>query len=135
MFRLTQHGEPAADWLPPIWEAEDETGNRGQTLGLHEPLLKFIAIVYSNPDSVNDTNHCWELPPFKLPLPATGIQWNTNRHLGDASVIVRNIGLNGLNICSADITQTGTSARNRLFVGLKPRTGKTSWTELRSLDQ
>jgi hypothetical protein len=45
VFKLTKGGQPATNWDLPEWEweAEDPTGNRGKTLGLHEPVLKFIA--------------------------------------------------------------------------------------------
>ena len=46
VFSLSAGGEPATNWTTPEWEAEDATGNRGQTLGLHEPMLKFIATTY-----------------------------------------------------------------------------------------
>ncbi|MBL9176066.1 MAG: hypothetical protein JNL10_21160, partial [Verrucomicrobiales bacterium] len=38
---LLSDQKPAAGWLDPEWWAEDPTGNRGQTLGLHEPIQRF----------------------------------------------------------------------------------------------
>jgi hypothetical protein len=52
VFSLSAGGEPTTNWTTPEWEAEDATGNRGQTLGLHEPMLKFIATTYPKPEAV-----------------------------------------------------------------------------------
>src|SRR2546427_369266 len=72
----------------PEWEAEDATGNRGRTLGLHEPLLKFIATSRPRPDAVTEGSKRWRLPVVSLPTKTNGIQWNTNRLLGDVAITV-----------------------------------------------
>lgn len=86
VFRLTQAGQPAAGWEAVAWEATDPTGNRGQTLGLHEPVQKFIATTRPKPAAVTDEASRWQLPPVSLPTTTNGVQWNTNRVLRGASV-------------------------------------------------
>ncbi len=87
-FKLTQGGQPAADWETPEWEAVDVTGNRGQTLGLHEPVLKFIGTIRPLPQAVTDKSSRWRLPLSGWPSNPNGIQWNTNRIMHGASVDV-----------------------------------------------
>ncbi len=88
VFSLSAGGASATNWTTPEWEVEDTTGNRGQTLGLHEPMLKFIATTYPQPEAVNDEARRWRLPVANLPTSPQGVQWNTNRVLRDASVTV-----------------------------------------------
>jgi hypothetical protein len=88
VFSLSAGGAPATSWTTPEWEAEDATGNRGQTLGLHEPMLNFVATAYPQPEAVNDPARRWRLPMVSLPTAPQGFQWNTNRVLPDASVTV-----------------------------------------------
>jgi hypothetical protein len=88
VFSLSAGGAAATNWTTPEWQAEDATGNRGQTLGLHEPMLKFIATTYPQPEAVNDEARRWRLPMVRLPTSPQGVQWNTNRVLRDASVTV-----------------------------------------------
>jgi hypothetical protein len=88
VFRLTQDGKPATNWEAPEWEVEDATGNRGRTLGLHEPLLRFIATSRPGPEAVTEAAKRWRLPLVSLPTTTNGIQWNTNRLLGDVAVTV-----------------------------------------------
>jgi hypothetical protein len=88
VFSLSAGGEPATNWTTPEWEGEDATGNRGQTLGLHEPMLKFIATTYPKPEAVTDEARRWRLPVVNLPTAPQGFQWHTNRVLRDASVTV-----------------------------------------------
>ncbi len=69
---------------------------RGQTLGLHEPMLKFVATTYPKPEAVSDKAKLWQLPVTLLPTtPTGGVQWNTNRVFRDASVTVIGLFLPG----------------------------------------
>jgi len=88
VLSLREGGEPATNWTTPEWEAEDATGNCGQTLGLHEPMLKFAATTYPQPEAVTDEARRWRLPVVSLPTAPRGLQWNTNRVLRDASITV-----------------------------------------------
>jgi hypothetical protein len=85
VFSLDVGGQPAINWTTPEWEAEDATGNRGQTLGLHEPMLKFIATTYPKPEAVSDEAKRWQLPVVRLPTPPQGFRWNTNRVVSGTS--------------------------------------------------
>jgi hypothetical protein len=88
VFSLSAGGEPATNWTTPEWEAEDATGNRGQTLGLHEPMLKFIATTYPRPEAITDEARRWRLSVMSLPTTPRGLRWKTNRVLRDASISV-----------------------------------------------
>lgn len=88
LFTLKEHGQPARGWQEPEWTAEDPTGNRGQTLGLHEPVQRFIATVYPEPDAVGQEARQWMLPVARLPTTPQGFVWNTNRVLEGASITV-----------------------------------------------
>jgi len=88
VFKLSVDGTPATNWEMPEWEAEDATGNRGQTLGLHEPVLKFMATVYPKPEAVSDPADRWRLPVPSLPTTAPGLQWNTKRVLKGVPITI-----------------------------------------------
>ncbi len=88
VLKLTEQGQPATNWEPPEWAAEDGTGNRGKTLGLHEPILRFIATSRPKPDAVTDEAKRWRLPQVNLPTTTNGMQWNTNRALAAVSTTV-----------------------------------------------
>jgi hypothetical protein len=88
VFSLSAGGAPATNWTTPEWEAEDAIGNRGQTLGLHEPLLKFIGTTYPEPEAVQGEARRWRLSVMSLPTTPRGLRWNTNRVLRAASISV-----------------------------------------------
>src|SRR2546426_2497365 len=48
VWELRHDGAPIAGWEPPDWVAEDATGNRGQYLGVRQPVLRFSATVYAS---------------------------------------------------------------------------------------
>ena len=79
VFSLNAGGNPATNWTTPEWEAEDASGNRGQTLGLHEPMLKFLATTYPKPEAITDEARRWRLPVVGLPTGPQGVQWQTNQ--------------------------------------------------------
>ena len=87
VLKLTQEDQPALGWETPEWEAEDPTGNRGQTLGLHESTMRFTVTAWPRPEAVKSSASArWEFPFVDLPNTAKGVEWQTHRSLGDASV-------------------------------------------------
>jgi len=88
VFKLSHDGKPATDWESSEWVAKDGTGNRGQTFGLHEPVLKFIATARPKPEAVSDSTRRWRLPPASIQTIGKGVQWNTNHVTGDVSITV-----------------------------------------------
>ena len=76
MFSLSAGGAAATNWTTPEWQAEDATGNRGQTLGLHEPMLEFNATIYPKPEAIADNARRWRLPLVNLPATPHGVQWH-----------------------------------------------------------
>jgi len=128
VFSLTASGAPATNWTTPEWEAEDATGNRGQTLGLHEPMLKFIATTYPKPEAVTDEAKRWRLPVVGLPTTPQGVQWNTNRMLRDATVTV--IGLfppGNYTFNQGQLTNPPSPVAGRGWVGLSQQVAPGRW--------
>lgn len=87
-FRVEQSGTNATSWELPEWGAEDVTGNRGKTLGLHERLQRLRATAYPKPDAVTANARRWQLPLVRLPATTAGVQWNSNRLVRDFSITV-----------------------------------------------
>jgi hypothetical protein len=128
VFSLSAGGAPATNWTTPEWEAEDATGNRGQTLGLHEPMLKFITTTYPQPEAVNDEARRWRLPVANLPTSPQGVQWNTNRVLRDASVTV--IGLfppGAYTFSRGQLTNPPSPMRGNGWTGLSQQVAPGRW--------
>lgn len=55
VWKLRSHGEPASGWDKPEWTAADPTGNQGQFLGLHQPMLRFSAEFYPSATNLADS--------------------------------------------------------------------------------
>ena len=128
VFSLIAGGGPATNWTTPEWEAEDATGNRGQTLGLHEPMLKFVATTYPKPEAVSDEARRWRLPVVSLPTTPRGFQWNTNRLLRGASVSV--IGLfppGNYTFSCGQLTNPPSPIRGNGWVGLSQHVAPGRW--------
>ncbi len=82
VLRLTPIGM-RTDWEPPEWFAEDRTGNRGQTLALHEPVLKFTVTSRPKPHAPLSGTNQWRLHLVSLPT--------AHVHHGDWSVSTRSL--------------------------------------------
>jgi hypothetical protein len=74
-WALRQDGEPAAGWDKPEWLAEDATGNRGQYLGVHQPVLRFTATVYPAATNRESSVLVAALPQIVLTNAMTNIVW------------------------------------------------------------
>ncbi|MCL5096955.1 MAG: hypothetical protein M1608_05400 [Candidatus Omnitrophica bacterium] len=72
---LSQNGKPAVGWTKPEWIAEDPVGNRGQHLGIHQPVLRFSVTVFPDATNANAVNLIATSPPVSLPL-ANDIWWH-----------------------------------------------------------
>ena len=128
VLKLTPAGA-STDWEPPEWIAEDTTGNRGQTLALHEPLLKFTATTRPKPDALLSGTNQWRLPLVSLPTTPLGIQWNTNRLWHDMSITV--IGLfppGAYTFTQGQLTNApGRTAANQGWTGLSKQVAPGRW--------
>jgi hypothetical protein len=74
-WELRQDGKHATGWEKPEWFAEDATGNRGEHLGVHQPVLRFTATLYPVPTNTEASVLVAILPPFALTNAATNIVW------------------------------------------------------------
>ncbi len=86
-WECQQQGQPAAGWAEPEWIAEDATGNRGQHLGVHRPVLRFFATVY--PEATN-TEAAWliaALPRTDLTTLTSNLWWNQSLPAGTNQIV------------------------------------------------
>ncbi len=86
-WECRQQGQPAAGWAEPEWMAEDATGNRGQHLGVHRPVLRFFATVY--PEATN-TEAAWliaALPRTDLTTLTSNLWWNQSLPAGTNQIV------------------------------------------------
>jgi len=81
-WELRRDGQAVSGWSPPEWLAEDATGNRGQQLGRHQPVLRFVATIYPTATNVDAAVLIGVLPgidPITLTNP---VLWNAKLAAG-----------------------------------------------------
>jgi hypothetical protein len=74
-WTLLKNGEVAHGWDEPDWVAQDPLGNRGQMLGIHQPMLRYTATVYPNATNEVDTVMVSKLPALSMTNVVTN-WWN-----------------------------------------------------------
>jgi hypothetical protein len=78
-WELRREGKPAAGWSKPEWTAEDPLGNRGEYLGVHQPVLRYEATIYPAATNLEDAVLLGTMPAIAPNGVATNIVWwNTN---------------------------------------------------------
>ncbi|MFO1459760.1 MAG: hypothetical protein U1G08_10135 [Verrucomicrobiota bacterium] len=77
---LLSDKKPATGWLDPEWWAEDPTGNRGQTLGLHEPVQRFHLQAFPSVTNSILDRLAVRLPTVSLDGLGAGILWEIRHH-------------------------------------------------------
>jgi hypothetical protein len=75
VWELRQNGIKAPGWNEPEWTAEDATGNRGQHLGIHRPVLRFSATIYPTATNLEAAQVVGILPQVSLSNMTTNIVW------------------------------------------------------------
>lgn len=86
-LEIFQHGRPAAGWETPEWFAEAPNGNRGQFLGIHQPVLRFCASVYPAATNSAATHLIATLPPVDLTTLTTNVWWNRTNSVGSNTFV------------------------------------------------
>lgn len=81
-FELRKGRQPADGWLVPEWWAEDSTGNRGQNLGLHEPVQRFHVQVFPSVTNALLQEVAVTLPNINLRQLGPGLTWSLNATTG-----------------------------------------------------
>ncbi len=74
--------KPATGWLDPEWWAEDPTGNRGRTLGLHEPIQRFHIQAFPSVTNAILDPLAVKLRTVSLDNLGSGIFWNRTATTG-----------------------------------------------------
>ena len=87
-WEFRENGKPTAGWETPEWFAEDATGNRGQYLGIHQPVLRYSATVYPQATNVAAGALVGSLPRIDLAQVSTNIWWNRKYSAGSNEIVV-----------------------------------------------
>jgi hypothetical protein len=90
-WELRRAGKPEAGWEQPEWEAEDQLGNQGQFLGIHQPVLKFKAKLYPSPTNTAAAVLLGKSPAAALGSLQSNVWWNTE--VGYGSLKVKLLGI------------------------------------------
>lgn len=78
-------------WTDPEWVAEDPLGNRGMFLGIHQPVLRFLATVYPRADNLAAAPVIAALPPINLSQLSTNVWWNTTCTAGTNTIVAMGV--------------------------------------------
>lgn len=81
-IELRSGGQLAEGWLTPEWSAEDPTGNRGQALGLHEPIQRFHVLVFPSVTNSLLQEVAVALPQVDLRQLGPGLTWSLTATTG-----------------------------------------------------
>lgn len=74
--------KPTTGWLDPEWWAEDPTGNRGRTLGLHEPIQRFHIQAFPSVTNAILDRLAVTLPTVSLNALGNGMFWDRTATTG-----------------------------------------------------
>lgn len=88
VFKLFEHGEPATGWSAPEWSAESPGGNHGQFLGVHQPVLRFTALMYPEATNEGVAQLIATLPRTDLSALVTNQIWSRTNVCGSNAVVV-----------------------------------------------
>ena len=86
-FELRQNGQPATGWREPEWTAEDPTGNRGQHLGLHQPVLRFSVSIYPTETNAEMAALVGTLPRVNLDTLTNQVFWTSKFPVGTNEIV------------------------------------------------
>jgi hypothetical protein len=87
-------------WDPPEWTAEDPTGNHGKHLGLHQPILKYIATFYPTATNREATTIVAALPTTPTTSFTSNLLWNATFPFRQTNILVVGILPAGVNVFS-----------------------------------
>jgi hypothetical protein len=123
VFEVLENGQPAGGWSKPEWSAESPNGNRGQFLGIHQPVLRFISVTYPEVTNVRAAQLIVSLPPINVATMTTNQWWNSTNSYASNSVIVLGMFQRGTHNFSQGIYESSSATVNG------PRGGAPSgWT-------
>ncbi len=99
-WEFRRDGKAVGGWSEPEWVAEDPLGNRGQFLGIHQSVLRFIATVYPEATNTLAAETVASLPPIDLGQLSTNIWWNKTCQAGSNSVVILGVCPPGVHVFS-----------------------------------
>lgn len=88
VWECRQNGTPVVGWEPPEWLAEDPNGNRGQFLGVQQPVLRFFATVYPAATNPQVAQLLATFPQTDLTTLSTNLWWNKTNSFASNEVVV-----------------------------------------------
>jgi hypothetical protein len=91
IWKFRKDGKELSGWAEPEWIAEDPLGNRGNFLGTHQPVLRFLATVYPKADNLAAAPAIATLPPINLSQLNTNIWWNTTCTAGTNTIVAMGV--------------------------------------------
>jgi hypothetical protein len=91
IWKFRKDGKELNGWTDPEWIAEDPLGNRGKFLGIHQPVLRFLATVYPKADNLAAAPAIAILPPINLSQLITNIWWNTVCTAGTNTILAMGV--------------------------------------------
>ena len=120
IWELRQTGKPAVGWDAPEWVAEDPTGNRGQFVGVHQPVLRFSAEFYPSATNTEAALLLGRSPEATLASLHSNIWWNLELHAGTNEVVVLGLFPPGTYVFSEGRCETNPAIRFGATIGGAP---------------
>jgi hypothetical protein len=75
-WELRKGGERIGGWQTPEWIAEDACGNRGEELGVHQPVLKYVAKFYPKATNTESAQLIATMPNTPVTNLQSIVWWN-----------------------------------------------------------
>jgi len=110
VWECRQNGKSAAGWAKPEWFVEDPNGNRGQFLGVHQPVLRFFATAYPEATNSQVTHLIATLPQTELTSLSTNLWWNRTNSFAANEVVVLGLFLRGTHTFSEGNYESSSTA-------------------------
>jgi hypothetical protein len=97
IWELWQNGQIASGWDAPEWTADDPTGNRGKYLGIHRPVLRYLATFHPSATNEDAARINGRLPAIDVANLQSNVLWNTNLSFDSTKILVLGVFRSGVN--------------------------------------
>jgi hypothetical protein len=104
-WKLERGGEPASGWQDAEWEAFDPHGNRGQFLGLNQPVLRYRVSYQPYATNAEATTPLVALPPAALDAMATNSIWLRTSRVESIEVVATGLMTTRMNFFTDGVYQ------------------------------
>src|ERR1051325_10085738 len=120
VWKFRKSGQELTGWAEPEWLAEDPLGNRGKFLGVHQPVLRFIATVYPKADNIAAAAAIASLPPINLSHLTNNIWWNTTCTAGTNNFLAMGVCPPGVHVfCEGEYDTNSPAGMSPVHGGAK----------------